>query len=120
MNSVNGLRGKRPRLEQMNNPPLPRPESLGPEAQKRRLEFKRRFQEAQDLAEKGQIRCTPCKEVSPLAPSLTVWKDGMIAFAICRPCIERGVEASFRRSPEGYQITFKEPRGGPIIIGSPG
>jgi hypothetical protein len=99
---------------------LPRPESQGPEAQARRQESRRRFQEAQDLAEKGMVRCGACKEVHPLGPSLTVWKDGVIAFALCRPCIERGVEAVFRRSPEGYQIVFKEPRSAPLIIGSGG
>jgi len=106
-----------PRLEPMDQR-LPRPEGQGPEAQVLRLEAKKRFQEAQELADKGMVRCGACKEVHALPPSLTVWKDGVIAFALCRPCIEIGVEASFRRSPEGYLITFKKPKDGPIIIRS--
>lgn len=88
------------------------------EKDKTRRENLRQFQEAQDLAGKGLIRCRFCKKIKDLDSGLVTFKGGAMAFALCRDCMDQGIGLVFRKVERGYELRFQVPKTRPIIIKS--
>lgn len=99
----------------MKNEMIPTPAT---EKDKVRRENLRQFQESQDLAGKGLIRCRFCKQVKDLDAGLVTFKGGAMAFSLCRDCMDQGIGLIFRKIESGYELRFQVPKSGPIIIKS--
>ncbi len=88
------------------------------EKDKTRRENLRQFQEAQDLAGKGLIRCRFCQKIKDLDSGLVTFKGGAMAFSLCRDCMDQGIGLIFRKVERGYELRFQVPKSGPIVIKS--
>lgn len=73
--------------------------------------------QAQDDAERGVIECRMCKRKQGLDETVTVWRNGVLAFAVCDECIARA-DIFIGKTDAGIRVEAR--RRSPVIIGSGG
>jgi hypothetical protein len=70
--------------------------------------------QAQQDAERGVIACRVCKAHTGLDASMTVWRNGLLVFAICDRCT---TQHSITMTPTEHGIEVRAQRELPLIIG---
>jgi hypothetical protein len=70
--------------------------------------------QAQADADRGVIVCRVCRAPAPLDEALTVWRNGVLAFAVCDGCTARS-DVLIRRTDAGLEIRARAR--GPLIVG---
>jgi hypothetical protein len=70
--------------------------------------------QAQADAERGVIACRMCRAPAPLDEALTIWRNGVLAYAVCDRCTT-GSDVLLRRTDAGLEIRARTR--GPLIVG---
>ena len=70
--------------------------------------------QAQADAERGVIECRMCRRQSGLDDTTTLWRNGVLVFALCDRCAGSH-DIVFSPTEAGVEIRAK--RRGPIVIG---
>ena len=73
-------------------------------------------QQAQLDADRGVIACRMCRRHAGLDETTTLWRDGVLVFALCDRCA-RGHDVLMRPTAEGVEVHAR--RRSPIIVGGP-
>ncbi len=71
-------------------------------------------QQAQVDAERGVIACRLCKRHAELDESTTLWRNGLLVFALCDRCAQAN-DVRFTPTETGVEVRAK--RRGPLIVG---
>ncbi len=71
--------------------------------------------QAQAEAERGQLTCRMCKRTGPLDEALTVWRNGVLVFAVCDGCCARH-DVLIHPTDRGIEVRGRSR--GPLVIGS--
>jgi hypothetical protein len=74
-------------------------------------------QQAQADAERGVIVCRICRAYTGLDKAVTLWRDGVLAFAVCDPCAYAH-ELLMQPRPEGIEIRAR--LRAPLAVRGPG
>ena len=69
--------------------------------------------QAQADAERGVLECRMCRRHGPLDEALTLWRNGVLLFAVCERCT-RSHDVLIRRTEEGVEIRGRAL--GPLIV----
>lgn len=59
--------------------------------------------QAQLDAERGVIECRMCKGKSGLDQTITLWRNGVLVFAVCDDCADTH-EILMRKTPAGIEV----------------
>ncbi len=70
--------------------------------------------QAQLDAERGVIECRMCRRRSGLDKTLTIWRDGVLVFAVCDRCAG---SHDVLRSPTDAGIEVRARRRRPVVLG---
>lgn len=71
--------------------------------------------QAQLDAERGVIQCRVCKRRKGLEETTTLWRNGMLAFALCDDCASTH-EVVFTPTEAGVEVRAR--RKAPLILGA--
>lgn len=71
--------------------------------------------QAQLDAERGVIECRICKRCSELDEATTLWRNGMLVFALCDRCASTH-EVVFSPTEVGVEVRAR--RRAPLVIGA--
>jgi hypothetical protein len=71
-------------------------------------------QQAQLDAERGVIACRMCKRHAGLDETITLWRNGLLVFALCDRCAASH-DVMFSPTEAGVEVRAK--RRGPLIVG---
>jgi len=71
-------------------------------------------QQAQADAERGVIECRMCRKHASLDEATTLWRNGILVFALCDRCAASH-DVVFSPSETGVEVRAR--RRGPILIG---
>lgn len=71
-------------------------------------------QQAQRDAERGVIACRMCKRHAALDETTTLWRNGLLVFALCDPCAASH-DVVFSPTEAGVEVRAK--RRGPLVLG---
>lgn len=71
--------------------------------------------QAQADAERGVLECRMCRTRGPLDEALSVWRNGVLVFAVCARCCTSH-EVVLRPTDRGTEVRGR--RVGPLIIGA--
>jgi hypothetical protein len=71
-------------------------------------------QQAQADAERGVIACRMCRKHAPLDETTTLWRNGILVFALCDRCAASH-DVVFSPSEAGVEVRAR--RRGPIVLG---
>ncbi len=74
-------------------------------------------QQAQADAERGVIECRMCRRRAGLDETTTLWRNGLLLFALCDRC-SASHEVEFSPSEAGVEVRAR--RRGPLVLGGPG
>ena len=69
--------------------------------------------QAQADAERGVIECRMCRRRHGLDDATTIWRNGMLVFALCDEC-SRSNEVVFTPTERGVEVRAR--RQGPLIV----
>jgi hypothetical protein len=72
--------------------------------------------QAQLDAERGVIACRMCSRHASLETTLTLWRDGVLVFAVCDACAGSH-EVVMRPTAEGIEVRARHRA--PLIVGAP-
>ena len=61
------------------------------------------FAQAQADAERGVLECRMCRRHGPLDEALTLWRNGVLLFAVCERCA-RSHDVMVRPTDAGVEI----------------
>jgi hypothetical protein len=81
---------------------------MGPDLQRAWL------QQAQADAERGVIECRMCRRREGLDETTTLWRNGILVFALC-DCCAAAHDVVFSPSDAGVEVRAR--RRGPLVIG---
>ena len=70
--------------------------------------------QAQLDAERGVIECRMCRRRSGLDEALTLWRNGVLVFAVCDPC-SGSHEVLLAPTDAGVEVRARRRR--PVVIG---
>lgn len=70
--------------------------------------------QAQADAERGVLQCRTCRRHGPLDEALTLWRNGVLVFAVCARC-SLAHEVVLRPTERGIEIRGR--RVGPLVVG---
>lgn len=70
--------------------------------------------QAQADAERGVLQCRMCRAHGPLDEALSVWRNGVLVFAVCARCCGSH-EVVLRPTDGGTEVRGR--RAAPLIIG---
>ena len=71
-------------------------------------------QQAQADAERGVIECRMCRSHAALDETTTLWRNGLLVFALCDRCASSH-EVVFSPSEAGVEVRAR--RRGPLVVG---
>ncbi len=71
-------------------------------------------QQAQADAERGVIACRMCRKHASLDETTTLWRNGILVFALCDRCAASH-DVVFSPSEAGVEVRAR--RRGPVVIG---
>lgn len=71
--------------------------------------------QAQADAERGVLECRMCRARGPLDEALSVWRNGVLVFAVCARCCASH-EVVLRPTDRGTEVRGR--RVGPLIVGA--
>ena len=71
-------------------------------------------QQAQADAERGVIECRMCRKHAPLDETTTLWRNGVLVFALCDRCAASH-DVVFSPSEAGVEVRAR--RRGPVVFG---
>jgi hypothetical protein len=71
-------------------------------------------QQAQADAERGVIECRMCRKHAPLDETTTLWRNGILVFALCDCC---AASHDVVLSPSEAGVEVRARRRGPVVIG---
>jgi len=74
-------------------------------------------QQAQADAERGVIECRMCRRHAGLEETTTLWRNGLLLFALCDRC-SASHEVVFSPSEAGVEVRAR--RRGPLVVRGPG
>jgi len=74
------------------------------------------LKQAQLDAARGVIACRMCKAIHGLDETVTLWRNGVLAFAVCDTCASRH---DILMSPVDAGIEVRARARGPLVIGGP-
>ena len=74
-------------------------------------------QQAQLDAERGVIECRMCRRHAALHETTTLWRNGLLLFALCDRC-SASHEVVFSPSEAGVEVRAR--RRGPLVVRGPG
>ena len=72
--------------------------------------------QAQLDAERGVIACRMCRREAGLDETTTLWRDGLLVFALCDRCAASH-DVLMRPTPDGLEVRARAR--GPLIVGGP-
>ena len=64
-------------------------------------------------ADRGVLECRMCRRRGPLDEALSVWRNGVLVFALCDPCA-RTNDVSIRATDGGIEVRGRAR--GPLIV----
>ena len=70
--------------------------------------------QAQLDAERGVIECRMCRRRAGLAETTTLWRNGVLVFAVCDRC---AASHDVLLRPAGAGVEVRARRRGPLIVG---
>lgn len=70
--------------------------------------------QAQADAERGVLECRMCRRHGPLDEALTLWRNGILLFAVCDRCARRH-NVLIRPTDAGIEVRGRGR--GPLIVG---
>ncbi len=65
-------------------------------------------------ADRGVLECRMCRHHGPLEEALTLWRNGVLVFALCDRCA-RSNDVSIRATEAGIEVRGRAR--GPLIVG---
>ena len=72
------------------------------------------FAKAQADAERGVLECRMCRRTEPPDEALTLWRNGVLVFALCDRC-SGDHDVLVRRTERGIEVRGRQR--GPLVIG---
>jgi hypothetical protein len=69
--------------------------------------------QAQADAERGVLECRMCRRHGPIDEALTLWRNGVLVFAVCDRCA-RTHDILIRPTDEGIEVRGRSR--GPLIV----
>ena len=72
--------------------------------------------QAQLDAERGVIACRMCRREAGLDETTTLWRDGLLVFALCDRCAASH-DVPMRPTPDGLEVRARAR--GALIVGGP-
>jgi hypothetical protein len=64
-------------------------------------------------ADRGVLECRMCRDHGPLEEALTLWRNGVLVFALCDRCA-RSNDVSIRATEAGIEVRGRAR--GPLIV----
>ncbi len=71
--------------------------------------------QAQADADRDVLECRMCKQKGPLEEAITLWRNGILLFAVCERCAGRH-EVVMRPTERGIEIRARATT--PLIVGN--
>jgi hypothetical protein len=65
-------------------------------------------------ADRGVLECRMCRRRGPLEETISVWRNGVLVFALCDRCA-RSNDVSIRATEAGIEVRGRAR--GPLIVG---
>ncbi len=72
------------------------------------------LQQAQLDADRGVIECRLCRRRASLEDTTTLWRNGLLVFALCDSCASAH-DVVFRPTDAGVEVRAR--RRGPLVVG---